>query len=58
MIDQQHEDTTIEYDDTERSQLFHVEVAVSSAWLIAFLLLLWVATMAEVALRGARQAGN
>ena len=36
MIDQQHEDTKIEYDDTERSQLFHVEVAVSSAWLIAF----------------------
>ena len=36
MIDKQREDTKIEYDDTERSQLFHVEVAVSSAWLIAF----------------------
>ena len=37
MIDQQHEDTKIDYDATERSQLFHVELSVSTSWMLSFL---------------------
>ena len=58
IIDQQYEGTTIEYDDKERVQLFHVEVAVSTAWLLSFFALTVSCNMAEVALRGARQPGN
>ena len=59
IIDQQHEGTKIEYDDTERSQLFHVEVAVSTAWLLSLFALIISCTNGRGgSLRGARQPGN